>query len=110
MTLSWLATRVNGQPDAKPEIQEIIRHLATEQLNKTGLQDPCPRCGGYLKTPKEFNLMFHSYVGVTADEDDKVYLRPETAQGIFLNYKNVLDSSRVKNAFRDCANRQSVPQ
>jgi glycyl-tRNA synthetase len=43
--------------------------------------------------------MFHSYVGVFQDEDSKVYLRPETAQGIFLQYKNVLDTTRVKPPF-----------
>jgi glycyl-tRNA synthetase len=54
---------------------------------------------GTLTPPKQFNLMFQTYVGATADEDSKAYLRPETAQGIFLNYKNVLDSSRVKIPF-----------
>ena len=54
---------------------------------------------GTLTEPKEFNLMFHTYVGATASEENKAYLRPETAQGIFLNYKNVLDSSRVKVPF-----------
>ncbi len=99
VTLSWLATRINGQPDAPPDIQEIVRHLATEQLNETGLQDPCPVCGGALAPAEAFNLMFYSFVGAAATEDDKVYLRPETAQGIFLNYKAVLDSSRVKVPF-----------
>ncbi len=54
---------------------------------------------GTLTQPKEFNLMFHTFVGATASEDNKAYLRPETAQGIFLNYKNVLDSSRVRIPF-----------
>lgn len=54
---------------------------------------------GTLTEPRAFNLMFHSYVGVFQDEDSKVYLRPETAQGIFLQYKNVLDTSRVKPPF-----------
>lgn len=54
---------------------------------------------GSLTEPKEFNLMFHTYVGATASEDNKAYLRPETAQGIFLNYKNVLDSMRVRPPF-----------
>lgn len=54
---------------------------------------------GTLTEPKEFNLMFETYVGATASDENKAYLRPETAQGIFLNYKNVLDSSRVKMPF-----------
>jgi glycyl-tRNA synthetase len=99
VTLSWLATRVNGQPDAPPDIIEILRHLATEQLNITGLQDPCPRCGAPLGPPAAFKLMFESYAGLEQNENTKVYLRPETAQGIFLNFKNVVDSSRVRVPF-----------
>ena len=54
---------------------------------------------GTLTEPRPFNLMFHSFVGVFQNEDSKVYLRPETAQGIFLDYKNVLDTTRVKPPF-----------
>jgi len=54
---------------------------------------------GTLTAPKEFNLMFHTFVGATASDDNKAYLRPETAQGIFLNFKNVVDSSRVRIPF-----------
>lgn len=54
---------------------------------------------GTLTEPKAFNLMFETYVGATQSEDSKAYLRPETAQGIFLNYKNVVDSSRVRMPF-----------
>jgi glycyl-tRNA synthetase len=99
VVLSFLATRVNGQPDAPPDVQEIFRYLATEQLHKTGLQDPCPLCGDALGEAAPFKLMFESHTGVEQSEDSKVYLRPETAQGIFLNYKNVLDSSRVRVPF-----------
>jgi glycyl-tRNA synthetase len=52
-----------------------------------------------LTEPKAFNLMFETYVGAIRDEDAKAYLRPETAQGIFLNYKNVADTMRVKMPF-----------
>ena len=54
---------------------------------------------GTLTEPRAFNLMFNTYVGVFQSEDSKAYLRPETAQGIFLNYKNVLDTSRVRVPF-----------
>jgi glycyl-tRNA synthetase len=54
---------------------------------------------GTLTEPRAFNLMFETYVGAIKDEDSKAYLRPETAQGIFLNYKNVLDTTRVKVPF-----------
>ncbi len=54
---------------------------------------------GTLTEPRAFNLMFHTYTGVFQNEDSKTYLRPETAQGIFLEYKNIMDSSRVKPPF-----------
>ncbi|MHC4993790.1 MAG: glycine--tRNA ligase [Planctomycetota bacterium] len=54
---------------------------------------------GTLTEPRLFNLMFETYVGAIRNEDNKAYLRPETAQGIFLNYKNVLDTMRVKVPF-----------
>ncbi|HZW10761.1 MAG TPA: glycine--tRNA ligase [Phycisphaerales bacterium] len=54
---------------------------------------------GTLTEPRQFNLMFHTYAGATATEDDKVYLRPETAQGIFVQFKNVVDTTRVRVPF-----------
>jgi glycyl-tRNA synthetase len=63
---------------------------------------PCPNCGGELTEPRQFNLMFETYVGAVRDEEAKAYLRPETAQGMFYNFKNVLDSSRVKVPFGIC--------
>ena len=55
---------------------------------------------GTLTEPREFNLMFETRIGAMAgDRDDRAFLRPETAQGIFLNFKNVLDTSRVRVPF-----------
>jgi glycyl-tRNA synthetase len=54
---------------------------------------------GTLTEPREFNLMFKTVVGAVGTEEDAAYLRPETAQGIFVNFKNVLDSTRVKVPF-----------
>jgi glycyl-tRNA synthetase len=54
---------------------------------------------GTLGEPREFNLMFESYSGAVRDESSKVFLRPETAQGMFVNFKNVLDSTRVRIPF-----------
>jgi glycyl-tRNA synthetase len=54
---------------------------------------------GTLTEPRQFNLMFKTYIGATATEDDKAYLRPETAQGIFAQAKNVWDTTRVKVPF-----------
>jgi glycyl-tRNA synthetase len=61
---------------------------------KAGDHDTCD-----LTEPRLFNLMFETYVGAIRDEEAKSYLRPETAQGIFLNYRNVLDTMRVKVPF-----------
>jgi len=55
---------------------------------------------GTLTQPREFNLMFETRIGALAgDDDDRAFLRPETAQGIFMNFKNVVDTSRVKVPF-----------
>jgi glycyl-tRNA synthetase len=54
---------------------------------------------GTLTEPRQFNLMFKTFVGATSGDENTAYLRPETAQGIFLNYKNVLDTSRVRMPF-----------
>ncbi|MEL7089812.1 MAG: glycine--tRNA ligase, partial [Planctomycetota bacterium] len=63
------------------------------------IQSPEAKEVGTLTEPREFNLMFMTYVGALATEENKAYLRPETAQGIFLNYKNVVDTMRVKMPF-----------
>jgi glycyl-tRNA synthetase len=61
---------------------------------------PCPNCGEKeLTEARKFNLMFRTYVGASEDAASEAYLRPETAQGIFTNFKNVVDSSRVKPPF-----------
>lgn len=54
---------------------------------------------GTLTAPREFNLMFKTTLGALGGDDDVTFLRPETAQGIFVNFKNVLDSSRVRVPF-----------
>jgi glycyl-tRNA synthetase len=56
-------------------------------------------CGGELTEPRQFNLMFQTYVGALVDEESRAYLRPETAQGMFYNFRNVLDTTRVKVPF-----------
>ena len=61
---------------------------------------PCPSCGKHNFTPiRQFNLMFKTFQGVTEDAKNTVYLRPETAQGIFVNFKNVARTSRKKIPF-----------
>ena len=62
-------------------------------------KDACPECKGELTEPRPFNLMFKTFVGSLESETNEVFLRPETAQGIFVNFKNVLGSSRKKLPF-----------
>src|ERR1700737_1184195 len=75
------------------------RLRADQVINKKG-EKQCPVCGGKdLTESRAFNLMFKTYVGATEDESSVTYLRPETAQAIFVQFKNVLDVSRKKLPF-----------
>ncbi|WP_432479749.1 glycine--tRNA ligase [Nocardioides sp. GXQ0305] len=86
-------------------------HLQEDYAQKKGIDDPdsvdinesvaCPNCGtrGAWTPPREFNMMLKTYLGVLEDESGLHYLRPETAQGIFLNFANVVTSSRKKPPF-----------
>ena len=61
--------------------------------------DKCPDCGGELTPARNFNLMFKTFMGPVEDTAAVVYLRPETAQGIFSNFENIVDTQRVKLPF-----------
>jgi glycyl-tRNA synthetase len=95
--------------------QESARKKARQYYTQRGLKDPVllsesqktvensqrynPENGSLLTEPKPFNLMFKTYVGPTATEEDVAYLRPETAQAIFAQFKNVLETSRQRVPF-----------
>jgi len=81
--------------------QSLIQILCTADA-ASPLSMPCPHCAGELTEPRPFNLMFKTYVGPAATEEDIAYLRPETAQAIFVQFKNVVDSTRVKVPFGIC--------
>nr|WP_314780041.1 glycine--tRNA ligase [uncultured Treponema sp.] len=70
-------------------------HLSPENLEKK----VCPDCGGELTDTRKFNLMFKTHIGPTDDNSSVIYLRPETAQGIYVNYKNIIQSNRMKIPF-----------
>jgi glycyl-tRNA synthetase len=79
-----------------------------ENLTNTELMDPevverlglkCPADGGPLSAPRRFNLMFKTYMGPVEEEAAQVYLRPETAQGIYVNFRNVRETARKKLPF-----------
>ncbi len=79
----------------------VVRAVDSALLQSEHARIPSPFTGkaGSLTAPRQFNLMFISYAGAIQDEESKVYLRPETAQGIFVNFWNVVDTSRVKVPF-----------
>lgn len=89
-----------GAAAGKPEEIELLGEAKVEEV--TDSVDFHPDTGGALTAARPFNLMLRTYVGPTATEDDVAYLRPETAQAIFAQFKNVLDSSRVKVPFGIC--------
>ena len=73
---------------------------ADEELYRGATTSCCPSCGKHNFTDiRQFNLMFKTFQGVTEDAKNTVYLRPETAQGIFVNFKNVQRTSRKKIPF-----------
>jgi glycyl-tRNA synthetase len=75
--------------------------LREEQLGAEDAEGEirCPECGGELSEPRQFNLMFETLMGPSEETGMKVYLRPETAQGIFVNFKNVLQWARKAPPF-----------
>ncbi|MCP6719260.1 MAG: glycine--tRNA ligase [Patescibacteria group bacterium] len=74
----------------KEELEDIAK--AIEKIK-------CPECGGELMPPRQFNLMFKTFIGPVEEKGATAYLRPETAQGIFVNYKNIVDTQRSKVPF-----------
>ncbi|MEE9178892.1 MAG: glycine--tRNA ligase [Acidimicrobiia bacterium] len=71
------------------------------RLDKLDDPDKCPTCGktGEFTEPRQFNLMFRTHTGPVDSEENMVYLRPETAQGIFINFENVRRTNRLKLPF-----------
>ncbi len=79
---------------------ESVKAAEREQVVQEMLKE-CPNCGAKneFTLPKNFNLMFKTFVGSSEDKVDEVYLRPETAQAIFVNFKNIMDTMRKKLPF-----------
>ena len=79
----------------------VLKAIPLAFIEKHAASIPSPFTGnvGVLTEPRMFNLMFETYVGALKNEDNKAWLRPETAQGIFTQFWNVVDTSRVKVPF-----------
>ncbi|MFH1749655.1 MAG: glycine--tRNA ligase [bacterium] len=80
-------------------IQQKKKERVTSKYEYVHFKVKCPVCGGKLSKPRQFNLMFKTYMGPVEQESSQVYLRPETAQGSFINFKNIIDTTRVKLPF-----------
>jgi len=100
----WEASgHVGSFYDMMVDCTECKRRFRTDHLMRdlgvSELPTECPNCNGALTEPREFGLMFETYVGATQDSKSVAYLRPETAQAIFLNFRNVQMSTRMKVPF-----------
>ena len=93
----WQATgHVSEFSDPLVECSKCKKRFRADQLLEKA---KCPDCGGKLGEERQFNMMFETHVGATQDEGSVSYLRPETAQGMFVNYKNIIDSFHPKLPF-----------
>jgi glycyl-tRNA synthetase len=91
---------VEGFSDPMVDCRTCKAHLRIDQLTEKKGVKQCPNCGGKdLTAPRQFNLMFETHVGAATDESSIAYLRPETAQSIFVQFKNILEVSRKKLPF-----------
>ena len=87
---------------AKKDIDKVADGWSNEQMKDYIVENDlkCPKCGGKDFTDiRQFNLMFKTFQGVTEDSSNTLYLRPETCQGIFINFKNVQRTTRKKLPF-----------
>ncbi len=92
----WVASgHVENFSDPLVECRSCHLRFRADQLET----EVCPECGGDFTEPRRFNLMFRTFMGPVEDTGHEVFLRPETAQGIFVNFQNVLNSSRKKLPF-----------
>ncbi len=115
-TKTWEASgHLSTFTDPLTECQSCHKRFRADHMQewyaaKKGIEDPdtvalselaCPNCGtrGAWTEPRNFNMMLKTYLGVIEDESGLHYLRPETAQGIFLNFANVMNASRKKPPF-----------
>ena len=119
----WVASgHVGGFSDPLMDCKDChTRHRADTLIEEFSGQEPdsmdfaameqyikdngikCPNCGSTNFTPiRSFNLMFKTFLGITEDSKSELYLRPETAQGIFVNFKNVQRTTRKKLPFGIC--------
>jgi glycyl-tRNA synthetase len=92
----WAASgHLKNFSDPLVECKSCQKRYREDELDKP----QCPSCGGQLTEPRQFNMMFKTFMGPVEDASATVYLRPETAQGMFVNFNNVVSSTRKKLPF-----------
>jgi len=92
----WKASgHLEGFSDPLADCRKCKHRFKADDLKS----NKCPECGGELTEIRQFNLMFKTFIGPIEKEASTIYLRPETAQGIFTNFQNILNSSRLKVPF-----------
>jgi len=103
----WVASgHVSTFNDPMVDCKNCQSRFRADHVDLTG---PCPECGvtGQFTEPRMFNMMLKTYVGAVQDESSVAYLRPETAQGMFINFENVLTTTRRKLPFGIAQNGRS---
>ena len=99
----WEASgHVDGFTDPMIDCRQCKSRFREDDLSEKNIESgQCPKCGtkDSLTEARQFNLMFKTHIGPLEDSSSIAYLRPETAQGIYVNFKNVLDTSRQKIPF-----------
>lgn len=94
---AWEASgHVKNFFDLKSDCKKCKKRFKTEDLKD---KTKCPECAGELTESRPFNLMFKTYQGPVEESGNEIYLRPETAQGMFVNFLNILDSKHPKLPF-----------
>ncbi len=89
----WEASgHVEGFTDPLVDCRKCKNRFRADELE----EEVCPRCGGELTEARQFNLMFRTHMGAIEDQASEIYLRPETAQGIYVNFLNVINAARLK--------------
>jgi glycyl-tRNA synthetase len=92
----WVASgHLKHFTDPLVECKVCQKRFKADELEKP----VCPACGGELTEPRQFNTMFKTFMGPVEDSSSVVYLRPETAQGMFVNFSNVLTTTRKRLPF-----------
>jgi glycyl-tRNA synthetase len=98
---TWEASgHVENFTDPLVDCKKCKMRFRADQIDQAKLEKKeCPECGGELTDTRKFNLMFKTNIGPVDDGSGLIYLRPETAQGIYVNYKNIIQSNRMKIPF-----------